>query len=110
MWDWSSLVERIGKMAEPGMLGAIGAVANWAYVTVTQPGKPVRVLVLFCNIVVSFYVGNVVGEFLDTDSPNRDGMILVCGFFAYPILGFVELHLKRVLGKLLGKFLSSFGE
>lgn len=103
MDDWSKAVERLLGMADAGMLGAFGAVANWAYVTVTQPGRPVRIGLFMCNVIMSFYVGIVVGSFLGPDSPNRDGVILVCGFCAYPMLGLIEANFKSAATAFIAK-------
>lgn len=90
---------------ELGLLGSFGAVANWAYVTVSDPQHPVRLGMFFCNVVISFYVGNVVGSFVDGANPHRDGIILVCGFCAYPLLGIIEENVVNAAKARLAKWL-----
>ena len=104
MIEPNGLFDRLANMTEAGLLGTFGAIANWAYVTVTQPGRPIRLGLFFCNVIVSFYVGNVVGAFMSDDMANRDGVILVCGFCAYPLLGLIEANFKAVAQSVIGKF------
>ncbi len=104
MIELAKVLERLSGMAETGLLGTFGAVANWAYITVTQPGRPMRLGLFACNVVVSFYVGNVVGAFISEGNPNRDGVILVCGFCAYPLLGLIEANFKSIVESFFERF------
>lgn len=104
MFELTKLLERLSGMVETGLLGTFGAIANWAYVSVTQPGRPMRFGLFACNVIVSFYVGNVVGAFIDETNVNRDGIILVCGFCAYPLLGLVEANFKTVAQSFVDRF------
>lgn len=104
MIEWAKVAERAASMFEPGVLGTLGAIANWAYVSVTQPTRPMKIGLFFCNVIVSFYVGIVAGAFIGADNIYRDGIILVCGFCAYPLLGLIEANFKTIVEAWLNKW------
>ena len=49
------------------------------------------------KLVVAFFVGKVAGEFIDVSNQYRAGIIMLLGFFAYPVLGVLEVKVKSAV-------------
>lgn len=99
--DFSRAIQKLQEMAELGLLGAFGAIASTAF-TVAHKKKAFRLVLFVCNVVVAAFVGNVVGALLG-DSPHKDGLIMLCGFFAYPILEVLEERARGIIERVLGR-------
>jgi hypothetical protein len=99
--DISRALQKLQEMAELGLLGAFGAVASTAF-SVAHKRKVFRLGVFICNVIVAAFVGNVMGALLG-DSPHKDSTIMLCGFFAYPLLEALEARVKGTIEQVLGR-------
>lgn len=54
------------------------------------------------NILLAFFIGFVVGDFLPRDMSARDGIIAISGFSAFPMLSFLETGGVNVILSALG--------
>lgn len=100
-FDFSRAMQRLTEMAEWGLLGAFGAIASTAF-TIARKKKVFKLTLFFCNVIVAVFVGNVVGAFIG-ESEFRDGAIMLCGFFAYPILEAAEERAKAFFGSIINR-------
>lgn len=96
--DWLKALDRVVDMLELGLLGSFGAIANYLYVTVMQ-GKPFVWIMFFANIIIAFFAGNLVGEFIHPANEYRDGIIMASGYCAFPLLAMVEVKFREFVGK-----------
>lgn len=92
------LLAKLYEMLQFGLLASLGGLANYLYVTVHRE-KPFSMWLMVANLLLAFYVGNLVGSFI-AESQYRDGILMACGFVTYPILALMEQRSKRVLGAL----------
>lgn len=83
----------------PGLLGALGGLASLAF---RGPNSPPFTLGLFLSkIIASFFVGTVAGVFLAQDNTERNGWILLFGFFSYPVLTAAERRAVEFIDKFM---------
>lgn len=87
-----------------GLYAAFGGMVHFLYQASRNPGVPFSWLMFFINIVVAFYVGQVLWDFVPSGSEGRGGLIMLAGFLAYPILDFVEKNGVRFIVKRLFNF------
>lgn len=92
------IIAKLCELFQFGLLASFGGLANYLYVTVHRE-KPFSMWMMVANLVLAFYVGNLVGSFL-AESSYRDGILMAAGFVTYPILALLEQRSKRVLGAL----------
>lgn len=84
-----NLIDRLLEMTQYGLLASFGAIANYVYATFMQ-GKPFVWKMFFANIILAFFAGNMAGEFIAPDTNYRDGIIMACGYCAFPLLAIFE--------------------
>ncbi len=85
----TALIDRALEMGQYGLLASFGAVANYFYATWMQ-GKPFVWKMFIANIVLAFFAGNMAGEFIAPETKFRDGIIMACGYCAFPLLAIFE--------------------
>lgn len=83
-----------------GILGAFGGIANYYYLNVTKNRKFLWG-VLFANIILAFFLGKVLGSFIDEENEFRDGIVMLIGFFAFPIINILEARVVAFIDRLL---------
>lgn len=83
-----------------GILGAFGGIANYYYLNVTKNRKFLWG-VLFANIILAFFLGKVLGSFIDEGNEFRDGIVMLIGFFAFPIINILEARVVAFIDRLL---------
>lgn len=93
-------MKRLSEIGQYGILASFGATAKYLNVTVLRR-KPFVWAVFFGNIAIAFFAGNLAGEFVDamTDHVDglarfRDGIIMLTGYCAFPLLDIAESKLK----------------
>ena len=99
MSDEVTLAQKFLNLLQAGMLASFGGVASYLY-HITQGRVKFSWLLFAANIILAFFVGDVVGEFIASDHQHRDGLIMVAGFCTYPMLGFLELQFRKFLNKV----------
>jgi len=85
-------VDKILDWCLVGFLGMLGGLASLFYPGATA--MPFTWKMFISKLVVAFFVGKVAGEFIPLDNQYRAGIIMLLGFFAYPVLGVVEVKVK----------------
>ncbi len=91
----------VTELAVNGGVASFGAIANYLYAHLTQK-VPLSWLRFTTNLMLGFFIGQVVGEFLPDDFAYRDGTLLVAGFSVYPLLQILELKGAELATKHLG--------
>lgn len=93
------MLQKIVNFLSTGIITAFGAFAQYVYYI--SKGKKFRVSTLLTNIVLGFFIGNVVGSFVPVGTFGRDGVLLIAGFGLWPILVVLdEYGWKFVLEKM----------
>lgn len=86
---------RVLEWSAVGLLGALGGLASLFYPSSVEMRFT---WFAFCSkLVLAFFVGKVAGEFISGDNQYRSGVIMLMGFFAYPVMGVAERKLKAWL-------------
>lgn len=73
-----------------GLYAGFGGVVHYLYQS--QRSNPYRFswTLLFINMIVAFFIGQVTWDSLPATFTNKGGVIMLTGFFSYPILDFFE--------------------
>ena len=97
------MFDKIEQFAYTGAVAGFGALAHYLY-EYTQNRKDFNWVMFGINIILGFFIGNLVGDVIPTTFIYRDGTLLVSGFCAYPLLRLLEdrgvdIILKIINGK-----------
>jgi len=87
------LAEKLRELSQPGFLSLIGGIANYFYYN-EKHQRAFNIASFFVNAFLAFFVGMVASDWVPMNE-FRDGLIMMCGFCCYPILGIFE---SRVIG------------
>lgn len=102
--DWLDRATRAVEAAivwgNLGVLGAFGGIANFYYLNATKERAFVWG-VLAANVVVAFFIGQVLGGFIGSDNQFRDGLVMLFGFFSFPVVHLLESRIVALVDKLL---------
>jgi hypothetical protein len=82
-----------------GAIASFGAMANYLYVHTTKQ-VPLSLVRFATNIVLGFFIGQVVGDFLPEGFQYRDGTLLIAGFCVYNTLLLLELKGAEMIGRI----------
>lgn len=85
----------------PGLIGALGGLCSLGYLEKGRNPPKFSAGLFLSKVMAAFVVGKAVSEFLPPDSQARSGIILLLGFFAYPVLGILESRIRGLLERLL---------
>ena len=91
------ILVRLMELSQFGVLSLIGGIANYFYYN-EKHGKRFTVAAFVTNIVLSYFIGMIAGDWLP-ESDHKYGIIMVCGFCCYPILGLIEHNVKKLIDK-----------
>lgn len=83
-----------------GFLGAFGGVANFYYLNATKNRKFLWG-VLFANVVIAFFLGRALGSFISEENQFRDGIVMLFGFFSFPLVHVLESRVVTLLDRIL---------
>jgi hypothetical protein len=75
-----------------GLLGMLGGLASYFYPPSTEMRFTWRYFI--SKLILAFFAGKVAGEFIAIDNQFKSGYIMLLGFFAYPVLGVLEIKVK----------------
>lgn len=95
-----SLVEGAISWGQLGILGAFGGVANFYYLNATKNRKFLWG-VLLANVILAFFLGRAIGGMIPQENPVRDSIVMLVGFFAFPIVHALEARFIALLDRLL---------
>jgi fluoride ion exporter CrcB/FEX len=90
------LVDKALDFLRAGVLASFGAMAKYLYDSTTTDKKFTWGM-FAANIFIAFFVGKLVGEFIDPAHQYRDGMIMVAGYGSYPFLAWLEVTIRKKL-------------
>lgn len=77
-----------------GALAGFGGMANYLYLTVMK-GKRFMWAMFSANIFIAFFVGNLVGRVVPASNEYKDGIIMACGYCAFPLLAVIEFKVRE---------------
>lgn len=100
---WDKVVrglENLLSWGHLGVLGSFGGVANFYYLNATKNRKFLWG-VLVANVVVAFFLGRVLGSFISEENQFRDGIVMLFGFFAFPLVHVLESRVVAYLDRVL---------
>lgn len=85
-----------------GLLSTFGGISAYLYTTFKR-GEAFRFTPFLINVVLAFFLGNVVGSFIPQSFEYRDGILMIAGFSTWPILGLMEVYVEKFAIKYLDK-------
>lgn len=92
------LYEQLAPIFQAGALTSLGALAAYMR-SVDKSGTKVKAFTLFTNAFVAFLLGTAVIDFMpEAVQQYKGGILLMCGFFCYPILDTIEKKLLKYIG------------
>lgn len=99
-------IDKLVKAAESalawgslGVLGSFGGVANFYYLNATK-NRAFAWGMLTTNVVIAFFVGRAVGGLIDADNQFRDSIVMLLGFFSFPVIHALESRVVGLISKL----------
>lgn len=87
------ILEKVVELSQFGVLSLIGGMANYFYYN-EKNNRVFSVIGFLTNVFLSYFIGMIAGDWLP-ESDNKYGLIMVCGFCCYPILGLIESKIKK---------------
>lgn len=90
----SQIPKTLVEWFQYGALAGFGGIANYLYVTVMR-GKRFVWAMFSANIFIAFFVGNLVGRVVPADASYKDGIIMACGYCAFPLLAIIEFKVRE---------------
>lgn len=91
--------DRLGELATAGVFASFGGAAQTLYAH-ARGDKSISFWMFVINIVLAFFVGNVVGGIIPKSFEYRDSILMICGFTTYPILTLLSEYGKKFAEKL----------
>lgn len=86
---------------DAGLIGLFGGLANYFYYIDRQHLK-FKFRHLFTTSILAFFMG-IVGYIFLPDEPNKPGYLMLCGFFCYKIIEFIEENGEKIIKAVLKK-------
>lgn len=90
-------VQKFLTWSHNGLIASFGGAASFVYLA--SKSKKFAPWLFLANIFVSFYVGTTLAPWVNVDPELKDGVVSLLGFFAYPILHFLEGKVLAYLEK-----------
>lgn len=99
----TAFVERMSDLLAAGVLASFGGAAQALY-QINKSNKPFSIFSFIVCIVLSFFVGQVVGTMIpDSLHQYHDGLLLMSGFSVFPILDLFNAYITKIVNALLNK-------
>lgn len=83
-----------------GLLGGLGGISSYLY-TLMKQNRPFKISGFLLNTFLAFFIGNVIGSFIPLNYEYRDGILMVAGFSAFPILELISLFTTQYAERFL---------
>ena len=91
----SQFIDRISDLAAAGVLASFGGAAQALY-QLYKGDKPFSLLSFAICVLLSFFVGQVVGSFIPVSMEQyHDGLLLMSGFCVFPILDMISTAIPK---------------
>lgn len=99
----SSFIDRISDLAAAGILASFGGAAQALY-QLYKGEKPFSIISFIVCVLLSFFVGQVVGSMIpDSLHQYHDGLLLMSGFCVFPLLDIFNAYISRLVKAILEK-------
>lgn len=102
MMTEQQLLDKLYDFLAAGLLSAFGGISAYLYTTFRN-GESFRIIAFLINIVLAFFLGNVVGNFIPQSFEYRDGILMIAGFSTWPLLGILEIYTSKFAIKYLDR-------
>lgn len=89
----------IAGLLKAGLLSAFGGLVGYA-AGVVHKNEPFSWRAYTVFVVTAFFVGQVLGNWLPNELPGRDGVLMVAGTAAYPMLVTMQTRVIALVEKL----------
>lgn len=101
----STFIDRISDLAAAGVLASFGGAAQALY-QLYKGDKPFSVLSFTICVILSFFVGQVVGSLIPASMQNyHDGLLLMSGFCVFPILDIINAYMTKFVRASLNRIM-----
>jgi hypothetical protein len=108
------LTDSINKIVDfviAGTLAGIGGAASYIF-NMLKRNDPFRLSSFILNAFLAFFIGNILGSFIPAAYQYRDGVLMLGGFSAWPILSLLEIYTVKfsenfIVSKMNGSVLNS---
>ena len=98
-----TFIDRMSDLLAAGVLASFGGAAQALY-QINKGDKPFSLVSFITCIVLSFFVGQVVGSLIpDSLNQYHDGLLLMSGFSVFPILDLFNAYITKAVKGLLNK-------
>lgn len=99
----TAFIDRISDLAAAGVLASFGGAAQALY-QLYKGEKQFSVISFSICVILSFFVGQVVGSFIPASMHQyHDGLLLMSGFCVFPLLDVFNAYITRVVKVMLNK-------
>lgn len=101
MTPLSNFVDRLSDLAAAGLLASFGGAAQALY-QLYKGEKPFSILSFLVCVLLSFFVGQVVGSLIpDSLHQYHDGLLLMSGFCVFPLLDIFNAYILKIVRAIL---------
>lgn len=99
----SNFIDRISDLAAAGVLASFGGAAQALY-QLYKGDKPFSILSFGICVLLSFFVGQVVGSLIPASLQQyHDGLLLMSGFCVFPLLDIFNAYMAGLVKGILNK-------
>ena len=98
-FNQSEIFEILSKFLYTWLLWVFGALSNYLYIL--SKWRAFKFWTLIINIVLWFYIWNVIGSFIPEWYEYRDWLLLLWGFMIWNILEIIETKWPIILKRIL---------
>lgn len=98
MHDWRDIAEVLVWSAA-GIKAAFGGLVGYL-IDIRRKQEPFSWIAYCVFFMAAFLVGLVLGDWLPATTPGRDGIIMVAGTAAYPILDAMQERVIKIINGL----------
>ena len=81
--------EKLIELAQLGLFALVGGVAKQCHRMLK--GEAFSLIRFICHLALALFAGVTAGNFISQDLAYRDGIILMIGFTAQPLLDILEI-------------------
>lgn len=99
----SNFIDRLSDLAAAGILASFGGAAQALY-QLYKGEKPFSIISFCVCVLLSFFVGQVVGSLIpDSLHQYHDGLLLMSGFAVFPLLDIFHVYIYKIVRAVLDR-------
>lgn len=99
----ANFIDKLSDLAAAGVLASFGGAAQALY-QIYKGDKPFSLLSFIICVLLSFFVGQVVGSMIpESLGQYHDGLLLMSGFSVFPLLDVINSNMTKMLKGLISK-------